>query len=139
MNKITHTLTVSAIAVLVLAGCSAAPAAETVTAPVEETPAAETTPEPLTVDPEAEAVAAGDEMFLTETRLRFKSITDATDEQLIAAGHEACELFTQGQTKMDMRLIEGETPDSDTGWFWDSIVISTWAATAYCPEFEEVS
>ena len=138
MNKITHTLTISAIAVLVLAGCSAAPVTETVTAPVE-TPTAETTPEPLTVDPEVAAVAAGDEVFLTETRIRIKSIKNATDEQLISAGHEACELFSEGQTRMDMRLIDGEEADADTGWFWDSIVISTWAAKAYCPEFDELA
>ena len=138
MNKITHTFTISAIAVLVLAGCSAAPAAETVTAPVEETPAAETTPEPLTVDPEVAAVAAGDEVFLTETRIRIKSIKNATDEQLIAAGHEACELYAEGQTRMDMRLIEGEEADGN-GFYFDSIAIATWAAKAYCPEFDELA
>jgi len=137
MNKITHTLTISAIAVLVLAGCSAAPVTETVTAPVE-TPTAETTPEPLTVDPEVEAVAAGDEVFLTETRIRIKSITNATDEQLISAGHKACELYAEGQTRMDMQLIEGEEPNG-SGFYFDSIAIATWAAKAYCPEFDELA
>jgi hypothetical protein len=142
MNKIVHTLTVSAIAVLMLTGCSAAPVEEVApSAPptevvAESTP--ESTPEPLAVDEEPAAENGGDVMFLKETRERIQYIKNATDEQLIEAAGVACENFAAGQSRMDMRLIEGEQAD-DSGWYWDSIAIATWAAKAYCPKYDELA
>jgi hypothetical protein len=141
MNKITHTLALSAIAVLMLAGCSSVAPVEFVAqtpTPIisTETPAPET-PSPLSVDEETEAQATGNEEFLTETRIRIKNIKNATDEQLVSAGHKACELYDSGQAKKEMRLIDGETSDA-AGTYWDSFVIASWAPRAYCPKYDEL-
>jgi len=145
MNKIAHTITVSAVAALMLAGCSAAPVEEIApSAPptevvAESTPEAtpEATPEPLAVDDDTTA-AGGDVMFLKETRERIQHITNATDEQLIAAGQQACELYAEGQKRLEMQLIEGEKAN-DGGRYPDSIAIATWAAKAYCPKYDELA
>jgi len=151
MNKIAHTLTVSAIAALMLAGCSAAPVDEIApSAPVTEvatesapeaTPEAtvepESAPEPLAVDEGTKTVAGGDELFLKEARERIQQVTSASDEQLIAAAMVACDLFAEGNSRSDMRLVEGEEADF-SGRYGDSMAISTWAAKAYCPEYDEL-
>jgi outer membrane murein-binding lipoprotein Lpp len=146
MNKIAHTLTLVIASTFLLAGCaSSAPvevAANTPTRTAATSTGAQETatpedPAPLSVDEETEKQAAGDEMFLTETRIRIKNIKSATDEQLISAGHKACELYDSGQGKKELRLIEGETPD-EAGTYWDSLVIASWAPRSYCPEYDEL-
>ena len=84
--------------------------------------------------PVVEVAPPGDELFITEVRARLTGMTETSDDALIAAGHQACELYSQGQPKQDMRFIDGEVSDK-FGTYPNSIVIALWAAEAYCPEF----
>lgn len=62
------------------------------------------------------------------------SIPDATDQQLIDAGHEACEQMSAGIALSDVRVVENE-PESPTG-YKDSIRIAAVAAVYFCSEFD---
>lgn len=143
MPKVTAaTLAVTAILLLGLAGCAApdgSPAAET-TAPETSEPAAPTTsPDPLAAEtPDASSTGAdSDEGFLDYVRdnlLPETQIPNATDEQLIAAGHEACKQLESGVALEDVRVVEGEAAHETTGYFYDSIAIRDGAIRSYCPD-----
>lgn len=123
-----------------LTGCSnAAPASE-----AEQAPAAASTPDaaptadaPALVAEETTPTTA-EESFIAEARTRLgwlgatSTIPNVTDEQLIAAGTEACELLTAQTPFNDVSVIEGE-PQVD-GQFPDSAAISSAGILYLCPE-----
>ena len=128
---------VVAVVVIALSGCaagveSAEPAKSA--APVETSAPVESAA-PLKVDEATPAEAASDETFVAEARIRLTGLKEAPDADLIAAGKKACELLAQGQTVEEVRLIEGEQPN-ENDLYWDSIVLATWGAKVYCPEFD---
>lgn len=120
---------------LVLTGCSAAPTPASTLNPVEtvtETTEAEPTVEPLVA--ETTAPATGEEQFLTYVRENLPAntvIPDATDEQLLAAGEEACDRIAAGESTDDMTLIDGEQRP-DGGYYRDSGNIITGARLHLC-------
>lgn len=97
-----------------------------------ETPA----PEPLTAtasEPSTESDL--DAAFLAEAHTRLASIRsqipDATDDQLLAAGNEACERLATGESGEEMTLIEGE--ETTGGYYMDSSAIIIAARLTICP------
>lgn len=129
---------VSAVLLLALTGCTGTPGSST----AERTaPAAAESTEPLAAETPAETAAPEvsdtDTKFLAYVRdnlLPETQIPDATDEQLIAAGHDACEQLQSGVAFEDVRVVEGEQPHAN-GNFYDSSAVMGGAITAYCPEF----
>lgn len=96
-------------------------------------------PEPLVAETSAPAEVGTDAAYLEQLREALEgsggnSIPDATDEQLIAAGHDACEQLAEGRTFDDIRVVEDE-PMSPTG-YKDSIRIAAAASVHFCPEFD---
>lgn len=94
------------------------------------------TPEPLVADTSSPEASDADARFLEYVRselLPTTQIADATDEQLIAAGHEGCEQVKAGVPLEEIRLVEGEEP-STTGYYLDTSAIFSGAQLAYCPE-----
>lgn len=94
------------------------------------------TPEPLTAETPESDPSAVDEAFLEYVRsevLPTTQIADATDEQLIAAGHEGCQQIRDGVPLEDIRLVEGEEPTS-AGYYMDTSAIFNGALYNYCPE-----
>lgn len=139
----THRAAAVAALVLVfaLAGCSGA----NETAPTSSGPAPSLsatpseTPETLTAEkPNAEAPADADAKFLAHVRdnvLPETQIPNATDEQLIAAGHDACDQLAAGTAYENVRVVENETPHPSTGGYYDTSAIMGGAVLYYCPEF----
>lgn len=142
MKKVTAALAV--LLALTLTGCGddasttsgqsterVAPSSEETTAPIEET----ATPEPLVAQ---SPVAAGADAFLEFVRGRLATfpsqIPDATDEQLIAAGNDACERVESGESVDKMSVIEDEKPSEVGGYFFDSNAIIAGALMHLCPE-----
>lgn len=126
------------VLLLALTGCggestsgenpSAPPAAPTDSATEAPTAA------PLQAAPEPTGV---DAVYLAEIRKRtdIATIVQATDTQLIDAGHAACDALAQNPDIAALRLIEGEQPRDD-GRYFESMVIGTHAAIHMCPEFD---
>ncbi len=107
----------------------------TITPEPPAAPNAEATPTPATTD------AAADAIFLEYVEEQTPDWTptalpNMTDEQLIAAGHEACDLIAEGVPTVTLRLVPGEEP-SPMGDYVDSSAIFNGAITAYCPELVE--
>lgn len=127
-------LAVCAVAVLVLTGCSDAPAEE----PVTETPeSSEVEAAPL--QSEAVEFTETDEKYLFEIRKRtdIEPIVSATNQELLEAGNMACEMLVENPYVFDLQLIDGETPRDD-GSFFESAVIGTHAHLYLCPDVEIV-
>lgn len=134
---------VAAVLLLSLAGCAGAPdeassapasAAQTASEPTES-------PAPLVAEAaEKTAYASDDERFLGELAAAYErradlqtQIPNATDEQLIAAGHAACDqLPSIGYETTLAHVIEGETPNG-LGTYQDSAIIAAIAVQVYCP------
>lgn len=120
---------------LVLTGCSSTPSDEPDTT-AAEAPAVEQVEEaaPLTAEPE-QTFSDADQAYLFELRKRddVKTIVEATDEQLVTAGHAACEMLLDNPYVGDLQLVEGETP-RDNGMYFESSVIGTHAQMVLCPE-----
>lgn len=120
------------LAALTLTGCTAAPD----TAPSEPEDATESA-EPLAAETPTEAgTSEADTLFLTYVRdnlLPETQIPDASDEQLIAAGHVACEQLESGVALEAVRVVEGEQPHKN-GNFYDTSAIMNGALKAYCPD-----
>ncbi|MFF7681459.1 DUF732 domain-containing protein [Microbacterium sp. NPDC007973] len=126
-----------AVALLLLTGCTSTVTSETVTV----TPGASGTfsdggttveVQPLT----AETPTATDEeaVFLGAVRAKLRPdnvIPKATDEQLLAAGQEACEALASGTSSDSISVIEGE-PTNAMGGYSDSATIVTAARAALC-------
>lgn len=120
---------------LTLTGCASATgnAAEERTAP-----AVVETVEPLVAEsPTAEPEAASPEPeFITLVRDSLPAntlIPDATDEQLIAAGTEACERLRAGETSDTITLIDGEQKNG-ADIYADSGAIITSARLTLCTD-----
>ncbi len=99
-----------AAAVLVLAGCAGAPAEEPAPKPTAE----ETAPAPLVAEeaaPEAGTPEAAYLEFVRQYEDRSPLFTEASDEELIAAGKLACEQLAAGTELDDVRVVEGEEPN----------------------------
>lgn len=133
MKKVTAALAV--LLALTLSGCASATgnAAEERTAPavtetVEPLVAESPTAEPEATSTEPEFIALVRDSLPANTL-----IPDATDEQLIAAGTEACELIRTGTNPADIRLIEGEQPNG-ADIYADTSAIMNSALLALCPE-----
>lgn len=123
------------IAVLTLTGCAATPphAAETKSEAAQQ-PAE--TPAPLVPDeaPAAAQPAGDDATYLAEVRLRLKGMDNTTDQQLIEAGHEACDAMEAGTPRGDVDVIQGDAPGEGAPGDNDG-ALAYWAAAMYCPEF----
>lgn len=135
----------AAIALLALTGCSSGmeinattsdstPVVEESTASTPAPLVAETTEAPAesaTDTPEAQFVAIVRDTWTkmaTETQ-----IPNATDEQLIDAGHKACEQLAADPKVDSVRVVDGEEPDG-AGYFIDSGVIAGAAVRTLCTE-----
>ncbi len=134
-RTVTATAALALLAALTLTGCaeaasnaaenrSSTPTTETAAPLVAETAEAE---EPTVTDVEATFLDAVRATLPAETQ-----IPDATDEQLLAAGVQACERLAAGESSDAMSLIEGETPNG-LGYFTDSGMIITAARQTICP------
>lgn len=101
---------------------------------------AEETPAPLVADTEAPEGNEADAIYLEwvhgqiETLGETSQITDASDEQLIAAGHEACGQLDAGTAYEDVRVVDGETAHPVNGAYYSSSAIMNGAILAYCEE-----
>lgn len=132
MPKITATtLAATALLIVGLTGCSGA----TDPAPAEPVTSTETAAPLVAETPDAEPVADTPEgVFLAELRDVLKDdtqIPDATDEQLVAAGQDACQQLAEGKGVKDVRVIEGEQPNA-AGWYADSGKIASVAERFLC-------
>lgn len=137
----------AAIAALVLAitltGCTTAqtPTQEPASAPQSAEQSPESTPAPLVAETPAESDPASDvevafvEKFheIRATMPGASQIPDATDEQLIAAGEEACTRLSGGETSDTIVLIEGEAKNG-AGYYSDSGAVISSARQTLCPE-----
>ncbi|WP_309129485.1 DUF732 domain-containing protein [Microbacterium sp.] len=118
-------------------------------APVETTATSSPTPsdapssEPLvaeTPSPSAEedAEAIAEEKYLIEARSRLAglgaatTIPDATDEQLLVAGGQACEALAAGTEIDDVSVVEGE--ERVQGSYLDSASLARAAVLFLCPD-----
>lgn len=117
-----HTLIASlAVGLIVLTGCTTAlePEPETATQETVET----TAPLVAESDEDAETADTPEAAFLAELRPLLDNdqtqIPDASDEQLLAAGADACTQIANGERPEDVRVIEGEKP-TDLGGYQDS-------------------
>lgn len=120
---------IAVAAVLTLTGCSGAVRGEPEVA--ETTPPA--TSAPLTAESPA-AAPTGEVAYLDAVREALPDntvIPNATDEQLLAAGEEACKVLDNGEDTMTVSLIDGE-PKNGLGYYQDSGAIITAAATTLC-------
>ncbi len=138
--KRTAVAAVAVVLLLGLAGCaeSTGDASTERTAAEASEPAAPTeTPEPLVAETPA-AEADVEQLFLAEARDRLAglgsatTIPNATDEQLIAAGRQACDALINQQPFNDVSVIEGE--ERVQGSFLDSAAIATAGILYFCPE-----
>lgn len=141
MPKVTATaLAVAAVIVLGLTGCSESvgnATAERTSTATNESAAPSDSPEPLVAESPAGEPDA-EQLFLAEARDRLSglgsatTIPNATDDQLIVAGHAACEALTAQQPFNDVSVIEGE--ERVQGSFLDSAAIASAAILYFCPE-----
>ncbi|MBE7952902.1 DUF732 domain-containing protein [Microbacterium sp. R1] len=133
---------VAAVLLLALAGCADGGNAATETdrssqRTAEDAPTG--TPEPLAAESPTTSPSSSAELdarFLDVVRgelLPGSGITNATDEQLIAAGHDGCEQVKAGVPLEQIRLVDGEQPTS-TGYYMDTSAIFFGAQQVYCPE-----
>lgn len=83
-----------------------------------------------------EVQSAEDEAFLKyvdDELLPDTGIADFTDDELIAAGHAACEQVKNGVPFENVRVVEGEEP-AKSGYFIDSSTLMNGALYSYCPD-----
>ncbi len=105
-------------------------AAEATPTPTEAAgPLTATTPEALP----AEDADASFLRYVADELPPATSIADASDAQLIAAGHDACEQVSAGVPWENIRLVEGEEPSAQ-GYYLDSSAILNGALYFYCPD-----
>lgn len=90
----------------------------------------------------AATLSAEDEAFLAYVRSGQDDLAgwgvdsrlpDLTDAELIAAGHDACKQIGDGVKYEDLRLIEGEEPFTNGGYY-DSSTVFNGALTNYCTD-----
>lgn len=137
----TRTVALTALLLVTLTGCAggAEDAGDERSAPVaSESATPEETAAPLTAEEPANEGDSPDAKFLEYVRgalLPETQIGDATDEQLIEAGHGACEQLESGTALEDVRVVDGETAHPSTGAYYDTSAILSGAILNYCPEF----
>jgi hypothetical protein len=122
------------LAGLALTGCTTAPAPE----PTDQATVTMDEPTPTAAPLTAETPAAdsGDAQFLTYVREKLPAntvIPNATDEQLLSAGMEACERLRSGETSDTISVIDGEQRNG-ADIYADSGVIITGARLALCTD-----
>ena len=88
------------------------------------------TVEPLVAETPAVQTLPTDAQFLKDVRKaltngRQTQIPNASDEQLLKAGHDACAAVAAGTPEAEITVIEGEKIDSDWGGYHDSNIILT--------------
>ena len=158
MNKIAHTLTVSAIAVLMLAGCSSAAVEETASAnreastaetgrlAVDEQPEVEVKTAPTNVGDVCDPQNANDFIcaaFYPEQALLNVTSAPRADEPLasmsveqkIELAQQACDAMSAGGTKDDTILVETITDKGEFFEEWNNGLVFTAGQLAYCNEF----
>ncbi|KTS09032.1 DUF732 domain-containing protein [Microbacterium testaceum] len=119
----------AATVLLLLTGCTSAPAAKP--APVAST---EAEAAPLSAESPSATDERGEEAFLSEVRSELRPdnvIPNATDAQLLEAGKKACEAIASGTNTLLVSLIDGE-PTNGMGYYSDSGVIITAARGTIC-------
>lgn len=140
MPKITGGITAAIVAVLLLAGCAAA--SDDVAVPgASETesvgPSASEAAEPLVASTPTIAADGNELLYIEKVRELLagvqSQIPDATDEQLIAAGKEACDRYAAGEDWEKLSVIEGETPN-DGGRYVDTVSILSAARLYLCAD-----
>lgn len=105
-----------------------------------ETPTPSDSPDPLVAEtPGPEDAVGTDANYLAKLREALEgsggnSIPNATDEQLLQAGHDACEQMSAGTALEDVRVVKDE-PMTGVG-YKDSLRIAAVAAKHFCPEFD---
>jgi len=130
----TRIATVALVALLALTGCAggAESAGDESTAPVATESAA-----PLVAETPVSDVSESEAAFLEafrEVQTTYASvIPDATDEQLLEAGYEACDRLAAGEASTDISLIEGEERNPQSEMYLDSVTIVSAAAPRLCP------
>lgn len=131
-----RTAALGVLLVLALTGCAGA--AET-TADERTAPTVTESAAPLEAEtpaPDVEQANPPDVTFLAYVRdnlLPDTQIPNATDEQLIEAGWNACAQLESGTKLEDVRVVEGETPYPN-GIYYDTSAIMNGAIVAYCPD-----
>jgi len=126
---------VSSALLLALTGC-----ATTAADPSEERTAAPVATEseaPLVAEtPAAPEMSDEDATFLTYVRANLlpeTQIPDASDQQLIEAGKDACSQLEAGTPLESVRVVENEQPHAN-GNYYDTSAIMNGAIIAYCPD-----
>lgn len=103
----------------------------------DEPEAVETTPPASSAPLTAESLAAapsGEAAYLEAVREALPAntvIPNATDEQLLAAGSEACDEISGGADTLTLSLIPGEPADA-SGFYPDSAAIISSARASLC-------
>lgn len=135
MPKVTAaTLAVTALMLITLTGCASAAgdAGDERTAPAASESAA-----PLVAETPAPSDPGGDDAeqaFLDYVRENLPtptSIPDATDEQLLTAGEDACSRLAAGEPADGMVVVDGEQP-WENGYYYDSSAIVGGASRYLC-------
>lgn len=120
--------------VLLLAGCGeASGVADAETA--RESATVETAAPLVAETPPTSDVSNTDALYLSYVRDNLPpetQIPDATDEQLFAAGQEACTRLEAGEPMGGMVVVEGEEP-WENGYYYDSSAIINGAIQYICP------
>lgn len=140
MPKRTTAIAAVVVMLFALTGCGEEARSDGNTERAADKQTTEASPQPLTAEVADPDPSEADERFLTYVEAErpvATSIANATDEQLIAAGHEACEQIAAGVAYGDLRLVEGEQP-SPAGDYLDTSAIFNGALYNYCPELIEV-
>ena len=138
MPKVTAAV-LAALVALSITGCASAAesAAEERTAPAESESAAPLVAEEpstgVSEEDTSEAEATFLEVFRDIQTTYASVIPDATDEQLLDAGYEACERLAAGEVSTDISLIEGEERNSQSLMYLDSVSIIGAAVPHLCP------
>lgn len=132
MNTRIAAITATVLLAITLTGCG------------EDTTATDAQPKSLMQEAPSDAEATDSEAALSAEDVRFlevvrgellfdSGITEASDDTLIAAGYEACELVKAGTPLESLRLVEGEKP-ATSGYYMDTSAILFGAQQVYCPE-----
>lgn len=137
MNARTATAVLALLAALTLSGCAgtADPTGDERTAPAASESDAPLTAE--TAEPETESAGSPDDQYLTDVRTaltngRETAIPNATDEQLLQAGRDACEQIAAGTPESEIHVVDGEQPDELLGEYPESYIIATVAQGRIC-------
>lgn len=138
MKKVTAALAV--LLALTLSGCAGGAddvGNERTSPATSESAAPLVAEEPSPDASEAEATSEAESAFLAAFRgiqTTYASvIPDATDEQLLEAGYEACERLAAGEASTDISLIDGEERNAQSEMYLDSVSIVGAAVPHLCP------